>query len=75
MRDYLHDADDYAHLAADLPPRCGGCAYFEPRYKMGWAAHGRIYKPKEREGECTKYRIIVKEDGWMDEGDCFEEAV
>ena len=63
MRDYLHDPDDYAHLAADYPP-CGDCRHFLPTGMRGWAAGGRILRRDE--GRCTESgRIVAKGDRLM----------
>ena len=57
-------------IAKDFPP-CGECVHFDPRWTRGWAAHGRIYKSKLREGECTRYGLVVRE-GHRDDSGCFE---
>ena len=56
MKDYLHDPDDYAALAADYPP-CGECRHFLPTGMMGFVARGRILKRDE--GRCTTCGSIV----------------
>ena len=60
MRDYLHDPDDYAHLAADYPP-CGDCRHFLPTGMMGFVSKGRILKRDE--GRCTRYGTVVSSRG------------
>ena len=56
MRDYLHDPDDYAHLAADYPP-CGECRHFMPTGMMGFSSSGRILDRDE--GRCTEGGMVV----------------
>ena len=51
---------------------CGDCRHFDPKWTRGWAAHGRIYKSKLREGECTRYNLVVRERT-VDEDGCWEE--
>lgn len=59
MKDYLHDPDDYAHLAADCPP-CRECRHFWPTGMMGWASAGRIHG--RREGRCDLLETDVDGD-------------
>ena len=63
MRDDYYGTPDYRF--------CGGCACFEPKWTMGFAGHGRIYKSKLREGHCGKHGIAVRERN-IDEMGCWE---
>lgn len=63
MKDYIHDADDRAHLEADYPP-CGKCANYVPSGAMGWASGGAIHG--KGDGWCLDLELKVRGDRHMD---------
>lgn len=65
MKNYRHNADDLAHLDADVE-RCGRCYNFVPSGKMGWASGGAIHRRDE--GWCLDLELKVRGDIGMDGG-------